>query len=105
MKRAVLALTVALTVTLGSTGCLAFHAGPLPGAPEKAQYVEVEGVRIRYEDKGEGPAVVLGSTRSSSPRSSSGRAPTASARRCSGSTTRSAPTSAWRTRSTTRSGS
>ncbi|MBL8721669.1 MAG: alpha/beta fold hydrolase [Myxococcales bacterium] len=55
MKRAI----VALAVALGSTGCLAFHAGPLPGAPDKAQYAEVEGVRIRYEDKGEGPAVVL----------------------------------------------
>jgi pimeloyl-ACP methyl ester carboxylesterase len=44
---------------LGLTGCPSFHAGPLPGAPKGATYADVEGVRVRYEDKGSGPPVVL----------------------------------------------
>ena len=40
-------------------GCLAFHRGPMPGEPEAATYVEVDGVRVRYRDAGQGPAVVL----------------------------------------------
>lgn len=42
-----------------ATGCATFHTGPLPGAPKDAQYVELDGVRVRFEDKGQGPAVVL----------------------------------------------
>lgn len=41
------------------TGCLSFHRGPLPGAPTDATYADVDGVRLRYRDKGEGPAVVM----------------------------------------------
>ncbi len=40
-------------------GCLAFHRGPMPGEPAGARYVELEGTRVRYEDVGQGPAVVL----------------------------------------------
>ncbi len=44
---------------IATTGCLSFHRGPLPGAPPNASYADVDGVRLRYHDKGEGPAVVL----------------------------------------------
>jgi len=40
-------------------GCLAFHRGPMPGEPEQATYEEVDGVRLRYVDVGQGPAVVM----------------------------------------------
>jgi pimeloyl-ACP methyl ester carboxylesterase len=49
---------LALTTLLGS-GCLHFHRGAMPGEPEKATYLEVEGARVRYLDVGEGPPVVL----------------------------------------------
>jgi len=41
------------------TGCMAFHAGPLPGEPKTATYASVNGARVRFIDVGEGPAVVL----------------------------------------------
>jgi pimeloyl-ACP methyl ester carboxylesterase len=44
---------------LFGTGCLSFHRGPLPGAPKDASYADIDGVRIRYKDEGQGPAVVL----------------------------------------------
>lgn len=40
-------------------GCLHFHGGLLPGAPEGATFVEVDGVHVHYRDVGQGPAVVL----------------------------------------------
>jgi pimeloyl-ACP methyl ester carboxylesterase len=40
-------------------GCLSFHVGAMPGEPKTAQFASVEGVRVRYVDKGRGPAVVL----------------------------------------------
>ncbi|MBZ0236876.1 MAG: alpha/beta fold hydrolase, partial [Deltaproteobacteria bacterium] len=40
-------------------GCPSFHAGALPGAPEGATFVEVDGVHVHYRDVGQGPAVVL----------------------------------------------
>lgn len=42
-----------------TTGCLSFARGPLPGAPKDATYADVDGVRVRYQDEGQGPAVVL----------------------------------------------
>jgi pimeloyl-ACP methyl ester carboxylesterase len=54
--RRVLALA-ALVSTLA--GCPAFHRGVLPGAPPNADYLEVDGVRVRYLDVGHGPPVVL----------------------------------------------
>jgi pimeloyl-ACP methyl ester carboxylesterase len=41
------------------TGCMAFHSGPLPGEPRTAAYAEVNGVRVRYVDVGEGTPIVL----------------------------------------------
>jgi pimeloyl-ACP methyl ester carboxylesterase len=42
-------------------GCasLAFHRGAMAGEPPKATFVEIDGARVRYEDTGEGPPVVL----------------------------------------------
>jgi pimeloyl-ACP methyl ester carboxylesterase len=40
-------------------GCLSFHAGKMPGEPEKATFAQVEGARVRYVDRGQGPPVVL----------------------------------------------
>lgn len=40
-------------------GCARFHADAVPGAPDNAKFVEVDGVHVRYVDLGEGPAVVM----------------------------------------------
>ncbi len=52
------ALAVAMTL---STGCLAHHMGPMPGEPPSADFAEIDGVRLRYVDRGQrqGPPVVL----------------------------------------------
>jgi len=52
-------LAVAALLAAASTGCLAFHPGALPGEPEDATFVEVEGARVRYLDVGKGEPVVL----------------------------------------------
>ncbi len=53
MKRAL------LPIALLASGCLHFHTGPMPGEPQDATYLELEGTRVRYVDVGEGPPVVL----------------------------------------------
>ncbi len=53
--RAVLTIAIA---TLAS-GCLAFHAGRLPGEPGDATFMTLDDVRVRYVDQGQGSAVVL----------------------------------------------
>lgn len=55
--RGPLASLVATTLLL--SGCLSFHAGTPPGAPEDAAYAQLGDTRVRYVDVGEGPAVVL----------------------------------------------
>ncbi|MCU0697821.1 MAG: alpha/beta fold hydrolase [Myxococcaceae bacterium] len=56
---------IAVQVGLGAllaacaSGCLAHHTGAMPGEPADGTFVSVEGVRVRYLDVGEGPAVVL----------------------------------------------
>ena len=40
-------------------GCMSFHSGPMAGEPKAATFADVDGVRIRYSDAGEGPAVVF----------------------------------------------
>lgn len=55
-----LLLSVALLAAAPSlAGCLSFHQGPMPGEPKDATFLEVEGTRVRYTDRGEGPPVVL----------------------------------------------
>ncbi|HVK84162.1 MAG TPA: alpha/beta fold hydrolase [Kofleriaceae bacterium] len=51
-------LGAALSLAL-LAGCPQFHAGPLPGAPTDATFVDVGGVKVRYREAGQGPAVVL----------------------------------------------
>ncbi|MBK8253750.1 MAG: alpha/beta hydrolase [Polyangiaceae bacterium] len=55
--------TVLTACTLAASpvlaGCLSFHQGPMPGEPQNATFVEVEGARVRYRDEGEGTPVVL----------------------------------------------
>ena len=41
------------------TGCPQFHSGPVPDAPTGARFVEVDDLRVRYSDDGQGPVVVL----------------------------------------------
>ncbi len=41
------------------SACMSFHSGPIPGEPKGATFAEVDGVRVRYTEAGEGPAVVL----------------------------------------------
>lgn len=49
-----------LLTTLLLSGCPQFHNGPVPGAPSGATFVDAGGgVKLRYADRGEGPAVVL----------------------------------------------
>ena len=38
---------------------LSFHPGPLPGEPADATFAEIDGVRLRYLDAGEGDAVLF----------------------------------------------
>ena len=59
MSRRALPGLLLLAGALAAGGCPAFHAGPLPGAPAAAQYIDIDGVRLRYRDAGSGPAVVL----------------------------------------------
>jgi pimeloyl-ACP methyl ester carboxylesterase len=40
-------------------GRFSFHKGPMPGEPRGARFAEVDGVRVRYVDVGEGPPVAL----------------------------------------------
>ncbi|MBI3181433.1 MAG: alpha/beta fold hydrolase [Myxococcales bacterium] len=40
-------------------GCLSFHRGAMPGEPATATFAELDGVRVRYLDRGQGPAVLL----------------------------------------------
>jgi pimeloyl-ACP methyl ester carboxylesterase len=40
-------------------GCLAFHAGTMPGEPADATYAVIDGVRVRYVDEGQGAPVVM----------------------------------------------
>ena len=51
-------LALGVWLLLGAA-CVSFHPGPLPGEPEEASYVRLSQARIRYVDKGEGPAVVF----------------------------------------------
>ncbi len=49
-----------LTFALVVCSCAgSFHAGPLPGAPADATFVDVDGVHVHYRESGSGPAVVL----------------------------------------------
>lgn len=49
----------ALLGALVTAGCVSFEPGPLPGAPEGADYADLSQARVRYIDHGEGPAVVF----------------------------------------------
>ncbi|MBI4701347.1 MAG: alpha/beta fold hydrolase [Deltaproteobacteria bacterium] len=57
--RAGATFVLALAAALGAVACLGFHQGPMPGEPRKASYASVAGARVRYVDRGTGPAVVL----------------------------------------------
>lgn len=54
-----LLLAFALASTLSSIGCVEFARGPFPGAPANATYADIDGVKVRYRDEGEGPPVVM----------------------------------------------
>lgn len=49
----------AVAVAVALAGCPSFHAGPLPGAPAGATFVDIDGVHLHYRDVGQGPAIVL----------------------------------------------
>ncbi|HEY6034509.1 MAG TPA: TIGR04551 family protein [Kofleriaceae bacterium] len=49
----------AIAACLALAGCPSFHAGPLPGAPADATFVDVDGIHVRYRELGSGPAVIL----------------------------------------------
>jgi pimeloyl-ACP methyl ester carboxylesterase len=42
-----------------AVGCVSFHRGPMAGEPAEATYANLDGVRMRYVDVGQGPPVVL----------------------------------------------
>lgn len=52
-------IALAGVIALALAGCPSFHAGPLPGAPADATFVDVDGVHVHVRDVGAGPAVVL----------------------------------------------
>jgi pimeloyl-ACP methyl ester carboxylesterase len=53
-------LLAMMALGVGTQGCAGtFHRGPMPGEPRDATFLEIEGTRVRYTDRGEGPAVVL----------------------------------------------
>lgn len=57
MKRAAAALALG---GLLAAGCApSFHRGAFADEPQRATFAQVEGVRVRYVDRGEGPVVVL----------------------------------------------
>ena len=58
MRRLLATIGVGLIVLSGA-GCLSFQPAPLPGEPEDANYMELTQARVRYLDRGEGPAVVF----------------------------------------------
>lgn len=53
----VFALIALIAVILG--GCPSFHAARPTDAPADATYAEIDGVYLRYQARGQGPAVVL----------------------------------------------
>jgi len=59
MRRALGTAALAWALALGCFGCVSFEPGPLPGEPESASYADLSQARIRYLDRGEGPAVVF----------------------------------------------
>jgi pimeloyl-ACP methyl ester carboxylesterase len=54
-----LSAVLAIALSTLASGCLAFHTGAMTGEPENATFATIDGVRVRYVDRGEGPAVVL----------------------------------------------
>jgi pimeloyl-ACP methyl ester carboxylesterase len=50
---ALVALVGFLLLLPSLMGCLSFHKGPMPGEPQNARFVDVDGVRVRYVDTGE----------------------------------------------------
>ncbi len=40
-------------------GCVHFHSAPPPNAPQNATFIHVDGVQIRVQEQGTGPAVLL----------------------------------------------
>ncbi len=59
VHRRSLVLVAATALLAPVVGCLAHHAGPLPGEPKDATFENVAGTRVHYTDEGEGPPVVL----------------------------------------------
>ncbi len=57
--KARLAIVCALLVSLQPMGCASYHQGAIAGEPRTATFAEVDGVRVRYTDVGEGSPVVL----------------------------------------------
>jgi 2-hydroxymuconate-semialdehyde hydrolase len=53
------ALLAILAIGTLLPGCLAFHTGAMPGEPEGATFAELDGVRVRYVEAGEGSPVVM----------------------------------------------
>jgi pimeloyl-ACP methyl ester carboxylesterase len=50
------AVCAAAFVGVFATGCLAYHAGPMPGEPKDATFASVGGARVRYLDTATGDA-------------------------------------------------
>ncbi|MEO6775985.1 MAG: alpha/beta fold hydrolase, partial [Kofleriaceae bacterium] len=59
MKPRSFAVAACVALVGALAGCPSFHAGPLPGAPADATFVDVDGIHVRYREAGSGPAVIL----------------------------------------------
>jgi pimeloyl-ACP methyl ester carboxylesterase len=59
VKRLAHSFAVFLALVAALVGCPGYHRGAIPGEPKTATFAEIDGVRVRYLDVGEGPPVVL----------------------------------------------
>jgi pimeloyl-ACP methyl ester carboxylesterase len=59
VSRVCTAAIAACALFAGAACSPSFHKGAMAGEPSHATFAEIDGVRVRYEDRGEGPAVVL----------------------------------------------
>ena len=82
LPRKLFALCLAVLLLPCLMGCLSFHKGPMPGEPQNARFVDVDGVRVRYVDTGEATAAPAAETKKDdvAPQQAAATAPSADPR-------------------------
>ena len=59
LRRSVAALLIALALTLVGGGCVRFADRPVAGGAVEPGWIVLDGIKTRYVDRGQGPAVLL----------------------------------------------